>query len=154
MALASCSLLVVALLAASPFSNQAHKRPDFSGSWVGVSPGDTGFQQTVTLTEKNLEVRIGSEGHRVVYNLDGSESRNQIDLGGEKIVTVSRASWKGEQLILTHSTTFPDGSKSEGVDSWSLDSQGQLVVEGTEKMTRANGTPNGTGKLHLVLRRK
>ncbi len=157
MPLLSCGWLLTALLFATPISNQAQKRPDFSGTWVAISPGDEGFEQTVKQTAKTLEVRSGSEGregHRVVYNLDGSESRNQHDLQGHLIVTVSRASWKGEQFTLMHSTTFPDGSKSESVDTWSLDAKGRLVIEGAERMTRADGTAGGTGKLHVVLRRK
>jgi len=153
----SCGWLLTALLFATPFSHQAQKTPDFSGTWVAISPGDGGFEATVIQTAKTLEVRDGSEGgqtRRVVYNLDGSESRNQHDLQGHLIVTVSRASWKGEQFTITSSTTFPDGSKSESVDTWSLDAKGHLVIEGAERMTRADGTAGGTGKLHVVLRRK
>src|SRR5688572_4547821 len=119
MPLHSCGWLLMVLLFATPFSNQAQKRPDFSGTWVAISPGDEGLEQTLTQTTKTLEVRRGSlggqKGRRVVYNLDGSESRNQHDLQGHLIVTVSRANWKGEQLSLTSTTTFPDGSKSESV---------------------------------------
>ena len=140
-----------------PVSSQAPKRPDFSGTWVAISPGDEGFEQTVKQTAKTLEVRRGpegSQGYRVVYNLDGSDSRNQHNSHGYVIVTVSRVSWKGEQLTITSATTFPDGTKSESVDTWSLDAKGHIVIEGAEKMARADGTPDGTGKLHLVLRRK
>ena len=157
MPLLSFGWLVTVLLLATPFSNQAQKRPDFSGTWVAISPGDEGFEQTVIQTAKTLEVSGKSEsrqGPRLVYNLDGSESRNQSDSLGRVIVTVSRASWKGEQLAITSSTTFPDGSKSEGLEMWSLDPKGLLVIEGTERMTRADGTADGTGRLHLVLRRK
>ena len=158
MPLHSCGWLLTALLFATPFSNQAQKRPDFSGTWVAISPGDEGVEQTVSQTTKTLEVRPGSQGEqkgrRVVYNLDGSESRNQQDLQGHLIVTFSRASWKGEQLSITSSTTFPDGSKSESVETWSLDAKGLLVIEGAERMTGADGKPDGTGKLHVVFRRK
>lgn len=157
MPLHSCGWLLTVLLFATPFSIQAQKRPDFSGTWVAISPGDEGFEQTVNQTTKTLEVRSGSQGgqkgRRVVYNVDGSESRNQHDLQGELIVTVSRASWKGEQFTITSSTTFPDGSKSESVETWSLDAKGLLVIEGAEKMTGSDGTPTGTGKLHVVFRR-
>jgi hypothetical protein len=155
MPLHSCGWLLTVLLFATPFSIQAQKRPDFSGTWVAISPGDDGFEQTVNQTTKTLEVRGGPQGgQKVVFNLDGSESRNQHDLQGHVIVRVSRASWKGEQLTITSSTTFPDGSKSESVDTWSLDAKGLLVIEGTERMSGADGTPSGTGKLHVVFRRK
>ena len=158
MRILSCGWFLTTVLFATPFSNQAQKRPDFSGTWVAISPGDEGLEQTIIIqTAKTLEVRDGSEGgqgRRVVYSLDGSESRNQHDVRGVLIVTVSRASWKGEQFIITSSTTYPDGSKSESVGTWSLDAKGHLVIEGAERMTRADGTADGTGKLHVVLRRK
>ncbi len=157
MPLLSCGWLVATLLFATPFANQGQKRPDFSGTWVAISPGDEGVGETIIIqTAKTLEIR-GSEGgqeRRIVYSLDGSESRKQHDRQGQVIVTVSRASWKGEQFIITSSTTYPDGGKSESVDTWSLDAKGHLVIEGAERMTRPDGTADGTGKLHVVLRRK
>ena len=156
MPLLSCSWLLTTLLVAPSFSHQAPKRPDFTGTWVAISPGDVGFETTLKQTEKILEVSGLELGQRrqVIYNLDGSESRHKRDLQGVTIVTVSRATWNGDQLTITKSTIFPDGSKSEGVDTWSLDAKGDLVIEGTEKMTRADGTAGGTGKVHVVFRRK
>ena len=154
----SCSWLFATLLIATSLSNQVQKVPDFSGTWVGISPGDTGVEQKVTQTPKTLEVSVGPTGGQPLsvstYNLDGSESRNERKSLGHAIVTLSRASWKGEQLTIMSATTFPDGTKSESVDVWSLDSKGNLVIEGTEKMMRADGAPDGTGKLHVVFRRK
>ena len=156
MPLRSCVLLLAALLVATPLSSQTQKRPDFSGTWVAISPGDEGqatIKQSATMLEISLHLGGGPE-RRLVYYLDGSESRNQHEVDGRTIVTVSRASWKGEQLSLTSSTTLPDGGKTDTVDTWSFDGKGNLVIQGAEKMTAADGTPDGTGKLHLVLRRK
>ena len=157
MPLLSCSWVLTALLFATALSSQAPKRPDFSGTWVGISPGDEGLSQTVKQTPQTLEVSHPSEGGqtvRFVYNLDGSESRNKNQSYGEAYLTISRATWKGEQFSITSSTTFPDGRKSESVSAWSLDAKGNLVIEEAEKLTAADGTADGTGKLHVVLRRK
>ena len=148
--------LVTALLFVVPLSNQEVKRPDFSGTWVAVSPGDN-LELTIKQTTKTLETQgssKGVQGQRTVYNLDGSESRNSVELLGHTIVTVSRVNWKSDQLIISSSTTLPDGSKGESVNTWSLDAKGQLVMEGTEKGTQADGRAGVSGKLHIVLRRK
>ena len=156
MSLVSSGWLVTTLLLVVPFSNQEVKRPDFSGIWVAISPGDN-LELTIKQTAKTLETQSSSKGlhgQRTVYNLDGSEARNSVDFRGHTIVTVSRVIWKGDQLIITSSTTFPDGSKGETVNTWSLDARGQLVMEGTEKGTQADGSEGVAGKLHVVLRRK
>ena len=128
----------------------AQNRPDFSGTWVALPPdqGEVVVKQTATTLEASHDSE-GGHGHRFVYKLDGSESRNEIMSHGVAIVTTSRAAWKGAQLTITSSTTYPDGKKSDQVLTWSLDAKGQLVVEGTETMS-----DGGTGKLRVVSRKK
>jgi hypothetical protein len=144
--------LSLALMLLAAASLHAQKRPDFSGTWVTVSPADgAGQEQVVTQTAATLSVSHGSEGghHAMTYKLDGSESRNELTSHGDKILTVSRATWKGEQLTITSSTTYPDGGKLDQVAIWSFDGKGQLVIDVTETMT---GRPAETFK--VVSRKK
>ena len=147
--LRNLSLLFV-LLAAATLG--AQKRPDFSGTWVTIVPADSaGQEQVVTQTATTLAMSHASEGghHAMTYKLDGSESRNELTSHGDKIVTLSRVTWKGEQLIITSATTYPDGRTLDQVMTLSLDEKGQLVIDATETMT---GRPPQT--VRVVSRKK
>ena len=142
--------LVFSVLAA--VAVHAQKRPDFSGTWVQILPADhAGQEQVITQTATTLSMSHGSEGghHGFTYKLDGSESRNELTSHGDRVVTISRATWKGEQLIVTSATTYGDGRKLDQVMVWSLDEKGQLVVDATATMT---GQPAETVK--VVSRKK
>ena len=143
-------VMVFAVIAAVAI--HAQKRPDFSGTWVQISPAEgAGQEQVFTQTAVTLAMSHGSEGghHALMYKLDGSESRNELSSHGDKIVTLSRAIWKGEQLVITSATAYPDGRKLDQVLTLSLDEKGQLVIEGTESMSG-----RGTEKLRVVSRKK
>ena len=120
----------IVTLAWMPLTLQAGQKPDFSGTWVGVNPEAGGGEMTVTQTATMLTTRHGSSGddHVASYKLDGTESRNVIHSHGE-IVTISKAVWNGDRLVITESTTYPDGRKMERTVTWSLDSRGQLRIE-------------------------
>ena len=65
-------------------------------------------------------------GPVATYNLDGSESRNAAVTGVG--VTIARATWEGERLVIVETTT-PEGKTVQTKRVWSLDQAGQLVVE-------------------------
>jgi hypothetical protein len=116
----------------------AQQKPNFSGTWVAVSPADAaGQEQEVRHTATTLSTGHASEGagHNETYKLDGTESRNELTSHGEKIVTLSRAMWDGDKVVITSATTYPDGGKLESKQTWSMNSSGQLVIESTETMT-------------------
>jgi predicted metalloprotease with PDZ domain len=116
----------------------AQQKPNFSGTWVGVTPAEVaGNQQLVTHTATTLTLRHGAEGddHVITYKLDGSESRNALASHGDEIVSIARASWEGDRLIINESTTYPDGRKAERRLTFGLDKEGQLVQGLTMTMT-------------------
>ena len=136
---ASAALFIV-LCAATGSSQQ---KLDFSGRWVTVSPERAkGSEQIVEQTASTLAVGHASEGsgHRSVYNLDGTESRNVITSHGSEVVSVSKAEWQGEQLIITSKTTFPDGRQIDTRQVWSLDADGRLVIDVTDMAAGAART--------------
>jgi hypothetical protein len=126
----------VLLLAAA--SIVGAQKPNFSGTWIVVTPSEAGGQeQVVRHTETTLSTGHASEGggHSATYKLDGTESRNELTSHGETIVTLSKAQWVGDKITITSSTTYPDGRKLESTETWSMNSAGLLVIEMTQLMT-------------------
>ena len=145
-------VLTVAVIVTTSSVLLAQKRPDFSGTWIAISPTEAaGEEQVVKQDATTMTVSHGAEGddHVSVYRLDGSESRNVMKSHGAEIVTLARATWKGEQLTITSATTYPDGRKLQQEFVWSLDGKGQLVVEFSETMSGKE--PH---KMTLVARKK
>ena len=68
------------------------------GGGRGLGQGATIAQDaktlTVTRTTQNGEVKT-------VYNLDGSDSKNTLTMGGNSVEQVSKAKWEGDKLIIT-----------------------------------------------------
>ena len=142
-------LVLALVIQAAP----AQQRPDFSGRWVGVSPAENaGNEEFITQDASTLRTGHASSGggHSFSYKLDGTETRNVLVSHGEDIVTLSKAVWNGQQLVITEATTYPDGRKSQKRSVWSLDAQGQLVIELT--MTPPGQTTET--KMTLVYRKK
>ena len=125
------SLLAFALALATVVAS-AQRKPDFTGTWIIVTPAEgAGQEQEVRHTPTTLSKGHASEGggHHATYKLDGTESRNEITSHGEPIVTLSKALWDGDKVVITSATTYPDGRKLETKETWSLDSTGRLVIE-------------------------
>jgi len=128
----------------------AQQKPNFSGTWVGVTPAEVaGDQQTVTHTATALTLRHAAEGddHVIVYKLDGSEGRNALPSHGSEIVSIYRTNWDGDRLVINESTTYPDGRKVERKLTFGLDKDGQLV----QGLTMTGGIER---KIEAVYRKK
>ena len=141
------SLVVAASIA------QAQDKPDFSGSWTlvvdpnapapGGRGGGGGLGQAATLTQdaKTLTItRTTQNGEiKLVYNLDGSDSKNMMMGRGGQTEQVSKAAWDGNTLVIT--TTFSMGENTvTRTQKLSLDASGQLVVA-TTSPGRGGGEP-------------
>jgi len=141
-------LAAVAALLLAGSVTFAQKKPDFSGRWVAVSPAEAaGEEETFKQDANTLTNSHDSEGggHSFTYRLDGVETRSTM---GEA-VTLSKAVWNGERLVVTSTTTYGDGRKLEQKKIFSLDGKGQMVIDLTETMS---GRPAQTVK--LVYRKK
>ena len=121
------ALAVAGLLFLSVSGTVPQKKPDFSGNWRSLS----GIEQVVTQDDQTLTTREGpSTGpHVATYKLDGSESKNVVNTHGQDIVTVSKAVWDGNKLVITHVTTLPNNTKNERKQVWSFDGAGRLTIE-------------------------
>ena len=147
---ASVVALMVVVFAAGVF---AQAKPDFSGKWVmdpasapaapgggggrGGRGGGPGFGMEFTAAQTPAVLTItrmqGGMEVKAVYNLDGSESKNQMQGRGGAVEQVSKATWDGAKLNIT--TTVNDMEQKRTL---SLEG-GNLVVE--------QGTPNGAVKV-------
>jgi hypothetical protein len=135
-----------------PLSPLAAQKPDFSGTWVAVSPAEAaGSEENITQDATTVTRGHASSGsgHHARYTLDGSPTRNAIRSHGQEIVTISRASWDGGRLVINESTTYPDGRVRKQRSIMSLDASGQLLIDVEEMI---DGQP--ARKLQVVMKRK
>lgn len=113
------------------------QRPDFSGTWVLISPSSqVGIQEKITHTATELRVEHPSEGddHVLVYRLDGTETPGVLTSHGEELVILTRATWDSGKLLLEQASTSPEGHRFEMKTVWFLDAEGQLVREVTVRV--------------------
>jgi hypothetical protein len=142
---------VLASVLAAVVSVGAQQRPDFSGNWVLATDrsaqtmsglvvmsvsGLLGDKFSAVQDAKTLSLAITvaalSLDIKVVYNLDGSESKNMNPVGGgqpdEPIF--SRASWEGDKLvILTRGTALVNGKPIETKRVIWLDKDGLFTID-------------------------
>ena len=118
---------------------------DFSGTWTldaekTMKPGPDGRivmapmlgeRVVVSQNATSITMRITVQGDVVVavYDLTGAESRN-VSPGG--ITVMSRASWKGDRLIIESTSTSVDQGSPVTIRTtrvlW-IDTDGDLIVE-------------------------
>ena len=149
--------LVAALILVSA-SAAAQPPADFSGKWQLVpetSPAanspravpaiGTGWGSDITITQDATTVAIEFVTYgrydmqpptRLVYRLDGTESKNILNTGRGPQEQVSKAAWDKTRLTLTTARTFSDGPSGKPAtitttQTISLESPGTLVVETT-----------------------
>ena len=123
--------LVVAALALT-IGVGAQQKPNFSGRWVVVSPKEgAGQEQVITQTDKTLTTQHAAEGpaHKMTYQLDGVERRLALPSHGSEITILAKAWWDADRIVITSNASYPNGMKTQSREVWSLDAQGQLIVD-------------------------
>ena len=122
LALLAASLAWIGLLAGWD-SSRATAAVDFSGHWilVSASPVRPGYEQfwlgtEILITQAPASVsmkRLNPLPQRDArFTLDGSESRNEYVVKGQRQIKDSRATWNGDSLLISTDTTLPDGQRS------------------------------------------
>jgi hypothetical protein len=120
---------------------QAQDKPNFSGSWTVVADpnaaptggrgGGGGLGQAATITQdaKTLTVtRTTQNGEvKLVYNLDGSESKNMVQGRGGQTEQVSKATWDGAKLVISTNLMMGENAVTR-TQTFALDATGQLTV--------------------------
>ena len=152
------ALLSVAAVVLWTVGAYAQAKPNFSGKWVREAPaggaaaggggggggrggggGGFGMENTITQTDKTLTIEYMGGGQnpapiKLVFNLDGSESKNNMGRGGEQ---VSKATWDGAKISIT--TTTPNGEVKRVISMEGAN----MVVESTVP-GREGGAPTTT----------
>ena len=124
----------------------AQGKPNFQGVWTPQAPaagaappaggggggrgGGGPMTVTQTATQLTIERTMGQNTLKTVYNLDGTESKNERPGrgGGEPTVQTSTTKWDGAKLVITTKFEGPNGPV-EQVQTWSLTAEGNLVTE-------------------------
>ena len=119
-----------AVILALGVSAGAQVKPDFSGKWKSVDPlpaaasptrgggrggggatggaagAPAGFQPgcgaefTVKQDAKTLTITRGGQSSPLVYQLDGSESKNTVTRSGQEQEQIATATWDGNTLVI------------------------------------------------------
>src|ERR1043165_9347927 len=114
------ALFSTVALALSMVAVFAQAKPNFAGKWTLVADpnaapaggrggfGGLGPMATIVQDDKTFTVTRSVQGTDVkaVYNLDGSDSKNTMNMGGNAIDQVSKAKWDGNKLVITTTVNF------------------------------------------------
>lgn len=132
-------------------TSQAQDKPNFSGTWTlcadanaaGGARGGGGLGQTATISQdaKTLTLTRTTQAGEIkaVYNLDGSESKNMMNMRGGQVEQVSKATWEGNKLVINTSFTVGENPITT-TQSFSLDASGELIHT-TTRMGRDGSAP-------------
>ncbi len=141
-------ILTAAVVLTVGATAQTQQKPNFSGHWVIVSPPEgAGDEQIVKQDEKTLSTEHASEGggHKMIYQLDGVERRQALPSHGQEIVILATAAWEGDRIVINSRATYPNGMKTQSKEVWSLDAQGRLLIDYSER------GPTGPGPTTKVI---
>jgi hypothetical protein len=146
-------LTVAAMICALVSAPTAQTPPSFAGKWTvvpdanapaGGGRGMGGLGQTATITQdaNTLTVTRTTQMGEITstYKLDGSESKNTLNMQGNSIEQVSIAKWDAGTLKINTKMDF-QGTPVETSLVLSLDPSGNLVVESTRPDFQGGGAP-------------
>jgi hypothetical protein len=124
-----------------PDPNAAAAPGGGGGGGRGRGGGGMGMEFTVAQDDKTMTVTRTTQAGEIktVYNLDGSDSKNTMNFGGNSMDQVSKVKWDGAKLVITTSINM-NGNPVETSQTWSLDG-GNLVIE---QAGRQGGPPTKT----------
>jgi hypothetical protein len=148
-AMATISVLIAlgatALVAQTP--------PSFAGKWTlvpdanapaGGGRGMGGLGQTATVTQDANALTIARTTQMgdftATYKLDGTESKNTLNIQGNPMEQVSIAKWDAGKLKINTTMNF-QGQPVETSMVLSLDPSGDLLVESTRPDFQGGGAP-------------
>jgi hypothetical protein len=146
---AACAAAIV-FITASAF---AQAPPNFAGKWTVVADpnapagggrGMGGIGETATIVQDATSLTITRQTPNgeftTTYKLDGSESKNTLNMGGNAVDMLSKVKFEGAKFIVNTSIIF-DGNTAETSATMWLDDAGNLVVESTRPDFQGGGAP-------------
>jgi hypothetical protein len=143
----------------------AQAKPNFAGKWTrdltaspipegrgggrgGFGGGGLGNDLNITQDANTLTLEYTAGGQnpspvKLVYKLDGSESKNTITTGRGAQEQTAKAAWEGSKLVVTTTTQFGESKRSFALEG------GSLAVETTQP-----GRDGGPGTPMKVMYKK
>jgi len=137
----------------------AQAKPNFAGKWTldaasvaggaaggggggggrGGGRGGLGMEMTITQDANTLTIEYMGGGQapapvKLVYKLDGSESKNMMMGRGGQAEVVSKAMWAGNNLVVTTTTAAGEQKRTFSLEG------GNLIVD-TSTPGRDGGAP-------------
>lgn len=129
----------------------AQTPPSFAGKWTLVPDatapaggGRGGLGQTATVTQDANTLTIARTTQMgdftATYKLDGTESKNTLNIQGNPMEQISVAKWDAGKLKINTTMNF-QGQPVEMSMVLSLDPSGDLLVESTRPDFQGGGAP-------------
>lgn len=144
----AAALIGIAVAVIATATLLAQTTPDFAGKWTMVAdpkapaagfvaPEITIAQDATSLTLTRT-TQMGEM--KTTHKLDGTESKNTLNMGGNAMDQLSKAKWDGGKLTITTSVNF-NGTAFETVMTFSLDPSGNLLFDVTRPDIQGGGRP-------------
>jgi hypothetical protein len=131
----------------------AQAPPNFAGKWTVVADpnapagggrGMGGLGETATIVQDatSLTITRSTQAGELtsIYKLDGTDSKNTFNMGGNAIDMVSKVTSEGGKLVVNTSMNF-DGNAAQTTMTLSLDPAGNLLVVSTRPDFQGGGAP-------------
>ena len=145
---------VAAALVCITATLSAQTPPNFAGKWTlvvdpnaapaGGGRGMGGIGQSATVVQDATTLTITRTTQvgefTSTYKLDGTESKNTMNMGGNAVDLLSKAKWEGSKLTVA-TTMNIGGNTVETSMVMALDPDGNLLVETTRPDFQGGGGP-------------
>jgi hypothetical protein len=145
---------VAAALVCITATLSAQAPPNFAGKWTlvvdpnaapaGGGRGMGGIGQSATIVQDATTLTITRTTQvgefTSTYKLDGTESKNTMNMGGNAVDLLSKAKWEGSKLAVA-TTMNIGGNAVETSMVMALDPDGNLLVETTRPDFQGGGAP-------------
>lgn len=145
---------VAAALVCITATLSAQTPPNFAGKWTlvvdpnaapaGGGRGMGGIGQSATIVQDATTLTITRTTQvgefTSTYKLDGSETKNTMNMGGNAVDLLSKAKWEGSKLTVA-TTMNLNGNPVETSMVMALDADGNLLVETTRPDFQGGGAP-------------
>ena len=138
--------LVITAIAVVTVGLFAQTPPNFAGKWtlVGEGGGRGGLGQEATIKQDASSLTITRTTQMgeftSTYKLDGTESKNTLNMGGNAVEQISTAKWDGAKLVVKTSMSF-DGNPVQLSMTMALDPSGNMLIESTRPDFQGGGAP-------------
>jgi len=122
---------IVAAQSITAIAGQSLQKPSFSGTWI-IQPPNKGAGVEVIVKQNDKTLSVTTAGRTRTYQLNGVESRETRSTRVGEVAMASRAAWQGSTIVITTATSYPNDMKTSEKEIWSINSQGELVIDFVE----------------------